>query len=107
MVFVVELILLFVWHVAYGIVLLGELAYGSLCVVAGIFEQSLELCNDVLLLLQVYMFFVACSCICGIACFKELVAGSEEVVPQLITVFLRYHADGLPFLLQCDEFVAC
>ena len=72
---------------AYGVVLFSELAYGSLCVVAGIFEQSLELCNDALLLLQVYMFFVACSCICGIACLKELVAGSEDVVPQLITVY--------------------
>ena len=42
----------------------------------------------------------------GVTGLEELVAGTEELLPQLVAQFLGHHAYLLPLLLQVDELVA-
>ncbi len=104
-VFLVELVLLLEGHVARLVVLFNQLVNLLLYVLCFLFGQFFELCNDGALLLQVFFFLVARSCVGCVSRLEEVVAGSEEVVPELVAQLLGHHADGLPLFLKGYELV--
>ena len=99
MILFVNLVLLAERHMTNRVVLLNELLYLCLQVVATFFSYSLQALNDIKLPLHVLTFFVALVGTLGIASLEELVTCSEELLPQLITQFLWNNTDGLPFFL--------
>ena len=103
----VESVLLLVRNVSHLVILVSQSLHLLACGVGGVSHEGLYLLDDVALLLQVLALLVTCTSIGGVTSFEELVAGVEEVMPELVADFLRHHADGLPFLLQVDELVAC
>ncbi len=91
---------------AHLVVLLHEFVYLLLNVVGGVLGELLQLLDDATLGFEVATLFAARSGGGFVACLEELVAGGEEVVPELVAELLGHHAYGLPLLLQCDELVA-
>ena len=106
MILFVELVFLLIGYVPDGLILLYQFLDALLQSVAGFLGCDLQTLYDVALLLQVFALFRTGAGTCCIAGLEELVAGSEELVPQLVAQLLGHHADGLPLLLQVDELVA-
>ena len=100
-----ELVLILERHVAGLVVFIGKLLYLLLQVLHLSVDESLQLLYDRALLLQILLLFVALVGSCSVACLKEFVACSQEVIPQLIAYLAWYHADSLPFLLQLYQLV--
>jgi hypothetical protein len=86
--------------VSHLVVLVSQSLYLLACGVGGVSHEGLYLLDDVALLLQILALLVTCTSIGGVASLEELVAGVEEVVPELVADLLGHHADGFPFLLQ-------
>lgn len=105
MVLLVNLIFLTERNMPDSIVFVGELLHLLACVLACIRRDLLQFLNDVALLLKILFLFSMCAGMGSVARVKELVAGCEEVVPQLVTDLARHGADGLPLFLQLDELI--
>ena len=107
MILLEDFVFLLEGYMADGIVLLNEFLYLLLKIVAGLLGYGLEPLDHLTLFVEVGMLFIALTCSGCITGLKELVAGTEELRPQLIAQFLGYDTDGLPFFLQGNELVAC
>lgn len=101
----VYLILLTEWDMTDGIVFVSQLLHLVACVLACIRRDLLQLLDDVALLLQILFLLSMRAGVSRVACVKELVAGREELVPQLVTDLSGHGTDGLPLFLKLDELV--
>ena len=100
----IEGVLLLEGHVSHLIIFVDESLNLILC---GFSTKTLELSNELALLVEIGTFLATCACVGSLACFEELVASSEELVPELVTELLWNLTYCLPFLLKCDELVTC
>ena len=67
--------------------------------VARLLQERLELFDDRTFLVEVLMLLATLSGCCLVTRLEEMVAGTHELLPQLVTQFLGHHTDGLPLLL--------
>ena len=107
MILLIDLILLFEGYMTDGIVLLDKALNFLLNVFTSLFCDTLQFSNHLAFLVEIGIFLAVLPSTCCLSSLEELVAGTKKLFPQLVAKFLRYDADGLPFLLQSDELIAC
>ena len=102
----IELVLLLERNMTYGIILRNEVLHLLLEAFAWVLCQFLELCDEFTLLVKISVLLVSGTGILLVASLEELVASVQEILPELVALFARYEAHGLPLSLKLNQLVA-